>query len=66
MMWMMAICCGLPILLILFFGAGGLALGASIWIVLGAMALMIVLHLLLMRRHKHNDKKDGEHSHGCH
>jgi membrane protein implicated in regulation of membrane protease activity len=81
MMWMMAICCGLPLLLILFVGGGGKALGTSTWVVFGGMAVMILAHFFMMGKHKHGDdsnekqeligkegknKEDKTHSgHGC-
>jgi cell division protein FtsW (lipid II flippase) len=65
MMWMMAICCGLPILFILLFGVGSVALGASKWVVLGVMALMLLAHLFMMRKHKHDDN-NGDSNHSCH
>lgn len=77
MMWMMAICCGLPLLLILFVGGGGKALGTSTWVVFGGMAVMILAHFLMMgRSHKNSNEghstteeenKNGkDHSgHGC-
>lgn len=80
MMWMMAICCGLPLILFLFVGAGGIAAGASKWLVFGIIALMVVAHIFMMRRgHKHPDQtqdnnavktdekndKDGHSGHSC-
>lgn len=80
MMWMMAICCGVPLVLFLFIGAGGIATGASKWLVLGIVALMVVAHIFMMRRgHKHSDQtqdgntittddkkdKDGHSGHSC-
>ena len=80
MMWMMAICCGLPLVLFLFVGAGGIATGASKWLVIGIVALMIIAHVFMMRRgHKHDDhaqqvegekkddgkSKDGHSGHSC-
>ena len=64
MMWMMAICCGLPLLLFLFVGTGGIAVGASKWLVIGIIAVMVIAHVFIMRKgHKHDDsvqKVDGE------
>lgn len=79
MMWAMMICCAVPLLLIVLFGLGGKALGAPTWIVLGAVAVMVIAHFFMMgRSHKHSDEeqstadkddknKDGkDHSgHGC-
>ncbi len=58
MMWMMAICCGLPLLLILVVGGGGRALGASTWVVFGGMAVMILAHFFMMGKHKGNGNSD--------
>lgn len=65
MMWMMLICCALPLLFIVFLGAGGKALGAPTWIVLGVVAAMMVAHFFMMRAmHKGSDEEhettDGE------
>lgn len=81
MMWMMVICCAVPLLLILVLGAGGKALGAPTWIVFGGIAVMVIAHFLMMgKSHKHSgdehemqddDKnKDGKNDkthggHGC-
>jgi len=64
MMWVMMICCALP-LLILGFGLGGKALGASTWVIFGGVAVMIVAHFYMMgRSHKRSDAEqeiaDGE------
>ena len=58
MMWMMVICCAVPLVLIVFLGAGGKALGAPTWIVLGGIAVMVVGHFFMMGRHKHSDSSD--------
>lgn len=50
MMWMMTICCALPLILILLFGAGGKAQGVPSWVVLGTIVLMIISHFFMMRR----------------
>ena len=76
MMWMMVICCAIPLLLILVLGSGGKALGTPTWIVLGGVAVMVVAHFFMMgRSHKHSDEepsttdgqdKNKDHSgHGC-
>ena len=80
MMWIMLICCGAPLLAFLFIGAGGIAVGASKWLIIGIIALMIIAHIFIMRRgHKHNDGvqqvegekkddgkgKDGHSGHSC-
>ena len=61
MMWMMAICCGLPLLLILFVGGGGRTLGASTWVVFGGMAVMILAHFFMIGKHKHGSDSDKKH-----
>lgn len=80
MMWMMAICCGVPLILFLFIGTGGIAAGASKWLVIGVIALMVVAHVFMMRKsHRHDDheqkvegekkddgkNKDGHSGHSC-
>lgn len=79
MMWVMMICCAVPLLLIILFGLGGKAFGAPTWIVIGGIAVMVIAHFFMMgRSHKHSDEEktitDGEdenkdskdHSgHGC-
>ncbi len=79
MMWVMMICCAVPLLLIILFSLGGKAFGAPTWIVIGGIAVMVVAHFFMMgRSHKHSDEEqpgaDGEakdkdnkdHSgHGC-
>ena len=58
MMWMMAICCAVPLLLIFVFGAGGRALGAPSWIIFGGVAVMVIAHFFMMgRSHKHSDEE---------
>ncbi len=74
-MWMMMICCALPLLLIVMFGLGGKTFGAPAWIMVGSIALILLIHLVLMSRSPHqsdkeqkknHDKSDKEHtSHGC-
>ena len=60
MMWMM-ICCALPLVLILIFGIGGKASGASSWVIFGGVAVMILAHLFMMRGHGHsNEEKDKQ------
>ena len=59
MMWMMLICCAAPLILIVFLGAGGKALGAPTWVVLGGIAVMVIAHFFMMgRSHKHSDEKN--------
>lgn len=60
MMWMMAICCGLPILFILASGASGKALGAPTWAVFGGIAVMLAVHFFAMGgSRKHADKSES-------
>lgn len=57
MLWMMAICCGLPVVLLLIFGGGGSALGASPWAIIGIVGVMVGTHLFMMRKsHRHSDE----------
>lgn len=57
MMWVMALCFAIPLVLILIFSAGGKALGTTTWVVLGAMAVMMVAHFFMMgKSNKHSDK----------
>lgn len=79
MMWVMMICCAVPLLLIVLFGLGGKAFGAPTWVVIGGVAVMVIAHFFMMgRSHKHSDdeksvtgEEDGnkdkkDHSgHGC-
>lgn len=80
MMWVMMICCAVPLLLIVLFGLGGRALGAPTWIIFGGIAVMLIAHFFMMgRSHKRSNKdktalgenKDGKDSkdhsgHSCH
>lgn len=57
LMIMMAVCCLAPLALILFFGVGGLTLGLSgNWVIGGALLLMVVAHIFMMKGHNHNQK----------
>ena len=65
MMWVMMICCAIPLLAIVLFGFGGKAFGAPTWVVLGGIAVMVIAHFFLMgRSHKNSDEEksitDGE------
>jgi cell division protein FtsW (lipid II flippase) len=72
MMWVMMICCAVPLLLIALFGLGGKAFGAPTWVVIGGVAVMVIAHFWMMsKKHKdHNEdsKSKDEHQHGdsCH
>ena len=80
MVWVIMICCAVPLLLIVLFGLGGKAFGAPTWIIIGWIAIMVIAHFFMMgKSHKHSDEeqtddgesksKDGEHKdhsgHGC-
>lgn len=73
MMWAMLLCCLGPVFLVLFFGAGVTAGGISPWIVIGAVAVVAILHFVMMKRsHKHTQEqshesgnKDEHSGHGC-
>ena len=77
MMWIMMLCCAVPLLLIILFGLGGRAFGASTWVIFGGMALMVIAHFFMMgKSHKHgvdneeDQNKDGKNNkthsgHGC-
>ena len=65
MMWVMMICCAVPLVLIVLFGLGGKAFGAPTWVVVGGIAVMVIAHFFMMgRSHKHSDEEksviDGE------
>ncbi len=53
MMWMMMIGCALPILLLIFLGGAKIG-GSSTWLVLGAAAFMVIIHLFMAKSHKHS------------
>lgn len=58
MMWIMIICCAIPILLVVLFGLGGKAVGASSWVIFGGVAVMILAHFFMMSKsHKHSNEK---------
>ncbi len=74
MMFVMILCCGLPLFLIVLFGVGGRTLGFSSWFTLIAIAVLVGMHFLIMKKmHKQNknddkteeNKKLKDHS-GCH
>lgn len=70
MMWMMAICCGLPLLLLAVFAIGGKSLGVSTPSILVWVGLMLVFHLVMMRHRKgslkeHGGKNAGHEHHDC-
>lgn len=56
MMWMMVLCCVLPLLLVGIFGAGGKAISAPTWLIFAGIIVMVVVHFVMMRKtHKHSD-----------
>lgn len=59
-MWMMAVCCGLPVFLIVIFGVGGKSLGVSTWVIIGVLAITAIAHFFLMGR----SRKEDEHPNG--
>jgi fatty acid desaturase len=60
MMWVMMLCCAVPLLLIVFFGLGGKALGAPTWVVLGGIAVMVIAHFFMMgKSHNHSDEEQS-------
>ncbi len=76
----MMICCAAPLLLIVLSGFGGKAFGASTWVVIGGVVVMVVAHFAMMGVSQHSDEErvaDGENkdkvgedhndhsSHGC-
>ncbi len=77
MMWMMVVCCAIPLVLILVLGVGSRASGTPSWVVFSGVAVMLFAHFFMMRRsHKHSneehkmiegeDKNNKNHSdHGC-
>lgn len=74
MMWVMMICCGLPLLILLIIGFSGNSLGSSNWPVLGGVVLMMLVHFFMMkgmqgksRGGKNDSNADDKHSgHNCH
>ena len=58
MMWMMVICCAVPLVPILFVGGAGKALGGSSWVVFGGITAMILAHFFMMGKHKGNGNSD--------
>ena len=59
MMWVMIICCALPLVFIVLLGAGGKALEVSSWVTIVGIGLMLLVHFFMMgRSHTHSD---GDH-----
>ena len=50
MMWAMMLCCALPVIWVVLFGAGGNALGTPAWIIFGGIVVMVVVHFFTMSR----------------
>jgi cell division protein FtsW (lipid II flippase) len=69
MIWIMVICCAVPLLFVVLFGIGGKASGAPIWIIIGGVVVMIGTHFFMMgrsRRRSDSEKDDKTHSgRGC-
>ena len=72
MMWMMVLCCALPVLFLVFLG--GKAVGNSAWLILGAMAVVMAVHFFMMKRShdqsdndpNNKDKDNSRTGHSCH
>ncbi len=60
MMWMMVICCAIPLILLLILGFGGKNLGASNWLVLGGVGLMVLFHFLIMGKSHKSHRRENE------
>ena len=62
MMWVMMLCCALPLISIALFGAGGGALGIPTWVIVGGVIVMIAVHFFTMRssHNKCHDKKNDK------
>ncbi|MFA6392672.1 MAG: hypothetical protein WCW54_01100 [Candidatus Paceibacterota bacterium] len=62
MMWMMMICCALPIVLLLIFGVGSSAgnSGNSKWIIFIGIGVMVIFHLFMMRKSHKNSSEETE------
>lgn len=58
MMWMMAICCLGPLIIIFF--AGKATGGLSIWLIVGALVLCVGAHLFMHRKSKHSEVQAAE------
>lgn len=59
MMWMMIICCLVPIVFILV-TSQGLDLGVVGWIILAVAVVCLLIHLFGMRRKQHSEKSDSQ------
>lgn len=55
MMWMMVLCCALPIVFLALFSSK--PIGTSAWIILGAMAAFLIIHFWLMKKSHDNPVK---------
>ena len=53
MMWMMAICCLGPLIIIFF--AGRARGGLTNWLIIGALVVCVGAHFLMHRKHKHHE-----------
>lgn len=62
MAWMMMLCCLAPILLLFVFGTGFAKSGASTWVILGLIAVMVI-HLFMMVRRARSHSDQSSHAH---
>ncbi|HEU0080594.1 MAG TPA: hypothetical protein VFQ72_01025 [Candidatus Paceibacterota bacterium] len=56
-LWMMAICCGLPLILIIF-GAG--SLGGGKWVVFAFLAVAVLGYMAMRSREKKDEVREAE------
>lgn len=73
MKWSMLICCGLPLVILLFLGFGSGTLGASKWPLIIGVGGMMLIHFLIMSRPRQGGlpkepkkEKPSEHNHSRH
>ena len=60
MMWMMVICCALPLLLVFVFGlGGGKAVGAPSWLIWGGIGVMVLAHFFMMGK-SHTSRRPSD------
>ena len=57
MMWLMVLCCALPIIFLVLFS--GKAISLSSWFIFGAMAIFLIIHFWMMKR-SHNHSAESE------
>ena len=58
MMWMMAICCLGPLVIVFF--AGRFRGRLSIWLIIGALVVCLGAHLFMHRKRKHPESQPTE------